>query len=97
MQLYLNRAHCYIKIHAPKKACLDIHKVLYINPKNAKAFYRMSKAKRMFGSLSEAKGYLLKAQRLRPDDADIGAELESLDMQMNRVRILSNIIPLYIF
>lgn len=54
LKLYLNRSHCFIKLHMPKKACLDLQKVLSMEPRNAKALYRMGRAKRMLGNNSEA-------------------------------------------
>ncbi len=40
-KLYLNRSYCFIKVHMPKKACLDLQKALEMQPYNAKALYRM--------------------------------------------------------
>lgn len=84
MKLYLNRAHCYIKIQWPKKACLVLQDALVIEPKNAKALYRMGRAKRMLCNFAESRRYLVRALNVEPNDETIGRELADLDKQLKR-------------
>ena len=86
LKLLLNRAQCLIKIHWPKKACINLQRALELDEGNPKALYRLGKAKRMLGNLDDARRFLIKAQRAAPDDTSIGNELASLDRQITRDR-----------
>lgn len=77
--LQLNRAHCCLKVGWPKKACIALQKALEIDPRNAKANFRMAKAKRMLGNLEDAMKYLKRADSLTHNaNPDIGLEMKGL-------------------
>ena len=78
VKLYLNRAHCYLNIQWPKKACLALQSALDLEPDNAKALYRMGRAKRDLANFDDARRFFLKAQAVS-DDPAIGRELTSLN------------------
>ena len=59
LKLLLNRGHCLIKMHWPKKACIDLQKALELDENNAKALYRLGKAKRILGNVNDAKRRLV--------------------------------------
>lgn len=86
MKLNLNKAHCCIKIHWPKKACIACKEALDIDPQNTKALFRFGKAKRMLEDYQAARDLLVKAQRGAPQDKSINAELRSLEEQMARAK-----------
>ena len=50
LKLRLNRSQCLIKLCWPKKACLELQKALEMDGKNAKALFRMGRAKKMIGT-----------------------------------------------
>ena len=50
LKLRLNRSQCLIKMCWPKKACIELAKALEMDPKNAKALFRMGRAKKMIGN-----------------------------------------------
>ena len=81
-KLWLNRSYCYLRINHPKQACLVLQQAISEFPREAKAFYRMGKAKKMLKNYDESRNYFLKALALRPDDEDIGRELAMVDRQL---------------
>ena len=50
LKIRLNRSQCLIKMCWPKKACIELAKALEMDPKNAKALFRMGRAKKMIGN-----------------------------------------------
>ena len=50
LKIRLNRSQCLIKMCWPKKACIELAKALEMDPKNAKALFRMGRAKKMIGT-----------------------------------------------
>ena len=85
LKLYLNAAHCYIKLQWPRKACTACKEALEIE-ENTKALYRFGKAKRMLEDLEGARALLIRAQRKAPQDMNIADELRSLEDQVVRDR-----------
>ena len=81
-KLWLNRSYCYLKINHPKQACVVLQQAIAEFPREAKALYRMGKAKKMLANYDESRRYFLKALALRPDDEDIGRELAMIDRQL---------------
>ena len=81
-KLWLNRSYCYLKINHPKQACNVLQQAITEFPREAKALYRMGKAKKMLANYDESRRYFLKALALRPDDEDIGRELAMIDRQL---------------
>ena len=81
-KLWLNRSYCYLRINHPKQACVVLQQAISEFPREAKAFYRMGKAKKMLKNYDESRDYFLKAHALRPDDEDIGRELAMIDRQL---------------
>lgn len=81
-KLWLNRSYCYLKINHPKQACSVLQQAITEFPREAKALYRMGKAKKMLANYDESRRYFLKALALRPDDEDIGRELAMIDRQL---------------
>ena len=81
-KLWLNRSYCYLKINHPKQACVVLQQAITEFPREAKALYRMGKAKKMLANYDESRRYFLKALALRPDDEDIGRELAMIDRQL---------------
>jgi len=86
MKLNLNKAHCCLKMHWPKKACIACKEALDIDPQNTKALFRFGKAKRMLEDYQSARDLLVKAQKGSPQDKSINAELRSLEEQMARAK-----------
>jgi len=86
IKLNLNKAHCCLKIHWPKKACIACKEALHIEPQNTKALFRFGRAKRMLEDYPAARDLLVKAQRGSPQDKSINAELRSLEEQMTRAK-----------
>ena len=85
LKLYLNAAHCYLKLQWPRKACTACKEALEIE-ENTKALYRFGKAKRMLEDLEGARALLIKAQRKAPQDMNIADELRSLEDQVVKDR-----------
>jgi len=83
LKLYLNSAHCYLKVQWPKKACIACKGALEIE-ENTKALFRFGKAKRMLEDFESAKSLLKKAHRKAPNDRHINDELTSLEDQLVR-------------
>ena len=81
-KLWLNRSYCYLKINHPKQACIVLQQAISEFPREAKALYRLGKAKKMLANYDESRRYFLKALALRPDDEDIGRELAMIDRQL---------------
>ena len=54
-KLWLNRSYCYLKINHPKRACLVLQDALSEFPREAKALYRMGKAKKMLANYEESR------------------------------------------
>lgn len=81
-KLWLNRSYCYLKINHPKQACVVLQQTISEFPREAKALYRMGKAKKLLANYDESRRYFLKALALRPDDDDIGRELAMIDRQL---------------
>jgi len=79
IKLYLNKAHCCIKLKWPKKACIACKEVLAMDEDNTKALYRFGAAKMMLEDYDGAKRLLLKAQRRRPEDKEINDRLKALE------------------
>jgi tetratricopeptide (TPR) repeat protein len=84
LKLLLNRALCYLEIKWPKKSCLVLQDALKINPRCAKALYRMGKAKRMLCGFFDARKFLVRAINCDPNNDIIGSELASIDEQIKR-------------
>jgi len=85
LKLYLNAAHCYLKVQWPKQACLKLQAALEIDPQSAKGLYRLGRAKRDLANYDEARRCFLKAQAVS-DDPAIGRELASLDRMLKAER-----------
>ena len=77
LKLYLNVAHCCLKVHWSKKACIAWREALDIEKKNTKAIFRFGKAKRMFKDYDSAKELLTKAQKM-----SIAEKVRSLEDQL---------------
>jgi len=84
LKLNLNKAHCCLKVHRPKTACIASREALDIDGDNVKALFRFGKAKRMLDDLDPARNLLIKALKKKPQDREINAELRSLEEQMER-------------
>ena len=56
-KLWLNRSYCYLKINHPKQACVVLQQAIEEFPKEAKALYRMGKAKKMLANYEESRRY----------------------------------------
>ena len=58
-KLWLNRSYCYLKINHPKQACVVLQQAIAEFPREAKALYRMGKAKKMLANYDESRRYIL--------------------------------------
>ena len=86
LKLYRNRGLCYTKVNWPKKACLVLQDAMVITETDAKLNYRMGIAKRMLCNYKDARKYLMKSLQAEPGNAEIGAELASLDQIIKKER-----------
>ena len=85
LKLQLNVAHCCLKLKWPKKTCIACKEVLSIEANNTKALFRFGKAQRMLEDYRKARDYLVRAQRNKPSDPHISAELRSLEDELARM------------
>jgi len=85
LKLQLNVAHCCLKLKWPKKTCIACKEVLGIEANNTKALFRFGKAQRMLEDYRRARDYLVRAQRNKPGDPHISAELRSLEDELARM------------
>ncbi|KAL3856937.1 hypothetical protein ACJMK2_011643 [Sinanodonta woodiana] len=88
LKLYLNMAVCCVKLNHSGQAITYSRKALQIERDSAKALYLMGKALHQKCEFDEARDYYKRAQKWKPQDQDINAQLEKLEKDMARFHLV---------
>ncbi|XP_045171413.2 inactive peptidyl-prolyl cis-trans isomerase FKBP6-like isoform X2 [Mercenaria mercenaria] len=88
VRVYLNMALCCVKQSHSGRAISYTRKCLDIDKENAKALYLQGKALHQQGEFERAKDFLKRAQRKKPKDRDVNAELIKVEENMAKCRIM---------
>ncbi|EDO44176.1 predicted protein [Nematostella vectensis] len=84
LKLYSNMSQCALDQNQEARCIKYARKVLFIDPKNPKAFYKMGKAFMKQGEFDKARDNLIKARRYCPGSKDIRDALVTLDNLSHR-------------
>ncbi|KAK3600289.1 hypothetical protein CHS0354_027132 [Potamilus streckersoni] len=84
LKLYLNMSVCCVKLNHSGQAITYSRKALQIDRNCPKALYLMGKALHQKSEFEEARNYYKKAQKQKPQDQDINAQLEKLEKKSQR-------------
>lgn len=84
LKLYLNAAHCSLELAQPARAIKYARKAIGIDPRNAKALYRMGKAYMKEGEFDKSKEWFKKAQHYEPNNNAIKDALVELDRKVKQ-------------
>ncbi|KAK3600290.1 hypothetical protein CHS0354_027132 [Potamilus streckersoni] len=88
LKLYLNMSVCCVKLNHSGQAITYSRKALQIDRNCPKALYLMGKALHQKSEFEEARNYYKKAQKQKPQDQDINAQLEKLEKDMARFHLV---------
>uniref|UniRef100_A0A1I8NY75 peptidylprolyl isomerase n=1 Tax=Stomoxys calcitrans TaxID=35570 RepID=A0A1I8NY75_STOCA len=88
LKLYTNLAVCYIKINAPAKTCIMCKEIRHLtnNKPSCKALFQEGRALLMLGEYEKARGILIRAQHMEPNNGDISRELKILEDRYKRYK-----------
>ncbi|CAH3148927.1 unnamed protein product, partial [Porites evermanni] len=88
LKIYLNAAHCSLELAQPARAIKYAKKAIGIDPRNAKALYRMGKAYMKEGEFDRSREWFKKAQRYEPNNKAINDALKDLEKKVEQFRSL---------
>lgn len=88
LKIYLNAAHCSLELAQPARAIKYARKAIGIDPRNAKALYRMGKAYMKQGEFDRSREMFKKAQRCEPNNKAINDALKDLEKKVEQFRSL---------
>ena len=86
ISIHLNLAAAHIKRDAPKSAVEQCSKAMELDAHNVKALFRRGQARLMLGDTEAARGDLLEAARLEPQNKEVRKELEKAKTQSAALR-----------
>jgi FK506-binding protein 6 len=89
LKLYVNTANTSLHLNRPYVCMHYCKKALDIDPRSVKALYHYGKAKIDVGDYDDAVKYLLKARAIKPNNTDIGNELQRLNRRIGEDEIVS--------
>ena len=87
LALYLDLALVFLKLGRPIKSRIYCREALNIDPKNAKAHYRLGQAEQKLGNNMEARSSFLAARKILPNDTCINKALHEVILNNNKKKI----------
>ncbi|XP_060064729.1 inactive peptidyl-prolyl cis-trans isomerase FKBP6-like [Ylistrum balloti] len=88
LKMYHHMAVCSSKLANPGRCINYCKKMMEINPKDVHAFYFYGKSLHQQQEFDRARDYLVKAQRLEPNNSSINEELVKLESNMKKHKVM---------
>lgn len=88
LKLYSNMTQCSLEQGQSGRAIKYARKVLYVDPKNVKALFRMGKAFMKESEFDRARDYFVKALRREPNNRDIKNGIIDLNKNVEKFKAL---------